>query len=155
MPPSLTIVHPKHKSVIPLCPEAIRHRDGNAKNDCEHNAAKRLIARTRREHPHLKFLVVENELASNGPHMQELEKARMRYISGAKEGVMCSGSMESPTRTRPNMNTGMPTGVSDKYSFVNRVLPPPQCTVKPASIRRFTSCNMRKFPQREPRSFLG
>lgn len=79
------IVHSEKKGVIPLCPEAITKQDGETKNDCERNAAKRLLEATRREHPHLKLIVVEDGLASNGPHIELLQKLDMRYILGAKE----------------------------------------------------------------------
>jgi len=80
------VVHPDQKAVIPLCPETIKKEDGETKNDCERNAAKRLLEKMRREHPHLKMIIVEDGLASNGPHIKELEKHRMKYILGAKEG---------------------------------------------------------------------
>ena len=41
----------------------------------------------RREHPHLKLVVVvEDPLASNGPHIELLGKLDMRFILGAKPG---------------------------------------------------------------------
>ncbi|MEI7563840.1 MAG: hypothetical protein WCJ39_09800, partial [bacterium] len=54
------IVHPEKKNVIPLCPEVILNKDGQEKNDCERNASKRLIEHFRREHPHLKTIIVDN-----------------------------------------------------------------------------------------------
>ena len=78
------IVHPEKRNVIPLCPEVIINRDGQEKNDCERNAAKRLIEHFRREHPHLKAIVVEDGLASNAPHIEHLETHRLKYILGAK-----------------------------------------------------------------------
>ena len=50
------IVHPNLKLVLPLAPEPIMKTDGSSKNDCEYNAAKRMYADARREHPHLKFV---------------------------------------------------------------------------------------------------
>ena len=79
------MVHPELKEVVPFCPEPIQKGDGDTKNDCERNAAKRLICNLRREHPHLKVMVVEDGLASNGPHIRELEGANMRYVLGVKE----------------------------------------------------------------------
>ena len=49
--------------MFPLAPEPIEKADGAGKNDCERNAAKRLLSHVRREHPHLKLLVVEDALA--------------------------------------------------------------------------------------------
>ena len=68
------IVHPDKSNVIPLCPETIQNSDGNRKNDCERTASKRFIENFRREHPHLKVIVVEDGLASNGPHIGLLEE---------------------------------------------------------------------------------
>ncbi|VAW63625.1 hypothetical protein MNBD_GAMMA09-1549, partial [hydrothermal vent metagenome] len=78
------LVHPDHREVFPLAPEPILKQDGASKNDCERNAAKRLLEDTRREHPHLKFIVVEDGLASNAPHIKQLKKLNYRFILGAK-----------------------------------------------------------------------
>ena len=40
----------------------------------------------RREHPHLKAIIVEDALASNGPHITHLKNKGFRYILGAKPG---------------------------------------------------------------------
>lgn len=80
------IAHPKHREVFPLCPEPIVKQDGTTKNDCERNAAQRLLEHVRREHPHLKLIVVEDGLASNGPHIDTLVRLGMHFILGAKPG---------------------------------------------------------------------
>lgn len=80
------IVHPEHKVVIPLAPEPIVKGDGETKNDCERNASKRLLRDLRREHPHLKVLIVEDGLASNYPHLSLLDSLEMDYIIGVKPG---------------------------------------------------------------------
>jgi hypothetical protein len=80
------IVHPDKKNVIPLCPEVILNQDGSSKNDCERNACKRFLENFRREHPHLKAILVEDGLSSTGPHIRMLEEYALRYILGAKPG---------------------------------------------------------------------
>lgn len=80
------LVHPERATVLPLMPEPITRQDGASKNDCERTAAKRLLRALRRDQPKLKFIVVEDSLASNGPHIQLLESLEMRYILGAKQG---------------------------------------------------------------------
>lgn len=80
------IVHPGKREVIPLCPEPIKNIDGSEKNDCERNASKRLLPRFRREHPHMKAIIVEDALASNAPHIEDLKKHDVRYIIGIKPG---------------------------------------------------------------------
>ncbi len=77
-------LHPDRSEVIPTCPEMIVRQDGSSNNDCERNAAKRYLADFRRKHPHLKTIVIEDGLASNAPHIQELQKHDLRYILGAK-----------------------------------------------------------------------
>jgi hypothetical protein len=80
------IVHPNQKTVIPFAPEPIMKIDGNSKNDCEANATKRFIDNFRREHPHLKAIVVADSLSSKGPTIRELKAANLCFILGAKEG---------------------------------------------------------------------
>ena len=81
-----SLVHPEKKVVIPFCPEPILKQDGKKKNDCERNASKRFLEALRKEHPHLKIMVVEDGLASNAPHILLLQSLSMRYIIGVKEG---------------------------------------------------------------------
>jgi hypothetical protein len=80
------VVHPDKKIVLPFAPEPIMKADGSSKNDCESNAAKRLYADIRREHPHMKFIVVEDAIASKVPHLTDLKELDMRYIVGVKPG---------------------------------------------------------------------
>ncbi len=80
------IVHPDQPNVIPLCPEFIQNGDGAAKNDCERNAAKRFIEHFKREHPHLRVIVLGDGLASNAPYIRLLEEHKMKYLLGAKPG---------------------------------------------------------------------
>jgi hypothetical protein len=80
------IIHPDVREVIPLMPEPIVKQDGAAKNDCERNAAKRFVAKLRQDHPHLKFIVTEDSLSSNAPHIETLQDHELHYILGIKEG---------------------------------------------------------------------
>ena len=79
-------VHPDHKEVIPVFPEMITKKDGAKKNDSERNASRRFCAEFRREHPHLKVILVEDGLSSNGPHIRDLARLDLRFILGAKPG---------------------------------------------------------------------
>ena len=80
------LIHPDQRAVIPLMPEPIVNRDGTDKNDCERNAAKRFVAKLRQDHPHLKFIITEDSLSSNAPHIATLRDHDLRYILGVKEG---------------------------------------------------------------------
>ena len=80
------LIHPDFREVIPLMPEPIIKQDGTEKNDCERNAAKRFIAKLRQDHPHLKFIITEDSLSSNAPHIETLHDHGCHYILGGKEG---------------------------------------------------------------------
>ena len=99
------IVHPDIKEVIPLAPEPIEKQDGTNKNDCERNAAKRLLPKIRQQHPHLKFIVVEDGLASNGPHVRDLLDNDALY-SGRQTGGSC-------VSVRPSGGTPPPRALAE------------------------------------------
>ncbi len=80
------LIHPDRREVIPLMPEPIVKQDGTEKNDCEREAAKRLIVQLRQDHPHLPLIVTEDSLSSNAPHIQVLQEHHVHYILGVKEG---------------------------------------------------------------------
>jgi len=80
------IVHPDHSAVLPMMPEPILKQDGEAKNDCERNAARRYLEKFRADHPTLQVVVVEDALSSNAPHVRDLQKYGMHFILGVKEG---------------------------------------------------------------------
>jgi hypothetical protein len=78
------IVHPDRKTVIPICPEPILKQDGATKNDCERNATVRLLKDFRQEHPHLKVIILEDALGSNGPNLKLIKSLNMSFIIGVK-----------------------------------------------------------------------
>jgi hypothetical protein len=80
------IVDPDLRYVIPLAPEPIIKQDGSKKNDCERNAAKRLLQDLRRERPHFDMTIIEDSLASNAPHIKLLRELNFHFILGVKPG---------------------------------------------------------------------
>jgi len=80
------IIHPNRREVIPLMPEPIIKQDGETKNDCERNAAKRFLVQLKQDYPHLSFTITEDALSPNAPHIRELMKHGFHYILGVKEG---------------------------------------------------------------------
>ena len=80
------IIHPDFREVIALMPEPIVKQDGATKNDGERNAAKRFITKLRQDHPHLKFIITEDALSSNAPHIETLHDYGCHYILGVTEG---------------------------------------------------------------------
>lgn len=80
------IVCPGHAEVVPLYPEPIIKQDGSTKNDCERNAAKRFLAHLREDYPHVPFVITEDALSANAPHIQELQGHKLHFILGVKPG---------------------------------------------------------------------
>jgi hypothetical protein len=80
------MIPPDWREVIPLLPEGMVKQEGTDKNDGERKAAKRLIAKLGQDHPHLKFIVTEDSLSSNAPHIETLKAHGLPYILGLKEG---------------------------------------------------------------------
>jgi len=79
------IVHPGMRQVIPLMAEEIRNTDGNKKQDCEINAAKRLLRKIRTVHPQLGIIIIGDGLYSKQPAIDLMEMLRLHYILVAKE----------------------------------------------------------------------
>ncbi len=81
---------PGNQEVFPVACEAIIRQDGQTKNDCELNAAKRLIPAVRKMLPKQKYelLGVFDALYPNGPFIKDLGLAHMRYVIGIKEGYV-------------------------------------------------------------------
>lgn len=118
------IVHPDHQEVIPLAPEPIQKQDGSAKNDCERNAAKRLLRKIRQEHPRLKLIVIEDGLASNGPHIRELLDLGLHFILGVKPGdheALFKDVIRAFDEDRAETISWNKEGVHYEISFVNQV----------------------------------
>jgi len=80
-----TIVRPDVRHVIPLAPEFIANEDGHDKQDCEINAAKRLIARLRASGKPLPYIIVGDGLYSKQPFivmlMQEPQPLHFLLVS--------------------------------------------------------------------------
>jgi hypothetical protein len=68
------IIHPDLPQVLPLMPEPIQRVDGETKNDCERNAAKRFLAHLKADYPHRVFTITEDALSPNAPHIREIRK---------------------------------------------------------------------------------
>lgn len=78
------IVHPNEKEVFPIEVEPIVKQDGETKNDCERNAAKRLCERLKKSYPKLRMLLVEDALYANAPHLREIVENGWKYILNVK-----------------------------------------------------------------------
>lgn len=78
------LVRPGKSQVIPLAPEQIKNEDGAVKQDCEINAAKRILKKIRQAHPKLKIVIGGDDLYSKQPFVEELKNHRMSFVLVAK-----------------------------------------------------------------------
>lgn len=78
------LIHPEMRQVIPLASEAIQNEDGTEKQDCEINAAKRLIGKIRAKHPKLKIMILGDGLFSKQPFIEDLSAENMSFALVAK-----------------------------------------------------------------------
>ena len=120
------LIHPDFRAVIPLMPEPIVQQDGTEKNDCERNAAKRFITKLRQDHPHLKFIVTEDSLSSNAPHIEALHDAGCHYILGVKAGDHAHlfqhvQAAEDAGAVTAYERHDRATGVVHRFRFINAV----------------------------------
>jgi len=118
------IVHPDRKEVFPLAPEPIVKQDGETKNDCERNAAKRFLAQLRQDYPHLPFIITEDALSANAPHIEELKKHNLHFILGIKEGDHAFLFKYVDTAHRAGQTTTYECqvkGVLHRFRFINQV----------------------------------
>lgn len=78
------VMHPDVRQIIPLMPEEIRNSDGTSKQDCEMNAAKRLIPEIKKDHPQLGLIIVGDGLFSKQPLISDVLSYGYHYIFVAK-----------------------------------------------------------------------
>jgi hypothetical protein len=119
------VVHPDLRQVLPLAPQFIRRQDGTTKQDCETNAAKRVVQQLRREHPQLKAVVVGDSLYSTMPMIAKLTRHRFSFLLVAKpedhkslfqdiEGLRRGARLEKLVRPQPK-------GKGCVYEWVNQL----------------------------------
>jgi hypothetical protein len=79
------IVHPSQKQVLPLMPEFIKNEDGNEKQDCEINAAKRWIEANKEFLSMHKVILLADDLFSREQFIELIESIpEVDYIFVAK-----------------------------------------------------------------------
>jgi hypothetical protein len=82
-----SIVSPNKKQIIPLMPEDISNTDGETKQDCETNAAKRFVPKLRSEHPRMPMIWLADSLYAKEPFIKVIKsKEDDNFIFRAKEG---------------------------------------------------------------------
>lgn len=80
------ICHPDKKHILPLMPEAIKNTDATEKQDCEINAAYRLLPSIRSRHPRMSFIWLADSLYATAPFIQNILDADEEYLFRVKQG---------------------------------------------------------------------
>ena len=80
------ICHPDRKQILPLMPEPINQHDGDAKQDCEINAAKRLLPKLRAQHPRMDFIWLADSIYATAPFISIIHEHDEEYIFRIKQG---------------------------------------------------------------------
>ena len=79
-----SLVRPGSGTAVPFMPEMIPETDGSTKNDCETNAAERLLPDLRREHSHPEFAVPVDGPRGKAPQVRLLRNLGIPFIIRAK-----------------------------------------------------------------------
>lgn len=80
------IVNPKLKEVLPLMPEEIRNEDGREKQDCEINAAKRLIPKLKEYN--LPFILCGDAMFANQNIIELVQENDFSYMLTTKSETL-------------------------------------------------------------------
>jgi hypothetical protein len=83
---SATIVKANSHQILPLDVEQVVNTDGTEKQDCEINAAKRLVARIGEEHPRLSIIIGGDSIHAHEPMVTQLLEQGMDFVFGVKPG---------------------------------------------------------------------
>ena len=118
-----SVVSPTMKQVIPVGFEPIIKEDGDNKNDCERNCAKRWLSLFRKAHPHLPTILVADGLYSNAPFIRAAKEKKCSYILVAKEKdhkYLCDYFWCADEEDSTSFEL-YPKGKKQKYRFMNSV----------------------------------
>lgn len=80
------ICHPDQKQIFPLMPEPIKNTDGDEKQDCEINAAKRLLPKLRSQHLRMNFIWLADSIYATKPFIESVTQNGEGYIFRIKQG---------------------------------------------------------------------
>ena len=80
-------IHPDLRAVIPCMPAPLVQQDGTSKHDCARHAAKRLVAKVRHAHPHLKCIVTADRLRAHAPPIETRPDHHRHALLGVKAGA--------------------------------------------------------------------
>lgn len=122
------LVHPTKREVFVMDSEAIQRQDGQHKNDCELNAAKRLLTRMGQNYQDFSnacpFLIVEDALYANVPHLRQLQNQNYSYIINVKPDshkTLFKHFEGRRQRKQTKISTMQQDGIQHRFEWINDV----------------------------------
>jgi Transposase DDE domain len=124
-----TLVRAGSHQVLPLDVEEVRNATAESTpQDCELTAAKRLLARVRREHPQMAQIVIGDDLYAHVPFVEQLEQQRQHYLLVAKPSshptlvaAVAAAEGTAPSQTGQWSEGSGPRQRTYTYHFVRQV----------------------------------
>jgi len=115
------MVHPDCKTVLPLAIEPITKKDGATKNDCEHNATKRLLVTLRESYPDKKMIIVMDGLYADSVIVSLLKQLKFSFIITAKETDLKYLFDEYKVSKKQEFSTKYPKEPELNYQFADNI----------------------------------
>lgn len=123
------LVHPDKREVFILDNEPIINEDGSTKNDCERNAAKRLLEHFGEAYKTplktYNFLMVEDALYANEPHIKELKGKEFDYIINVKptsQKTLFKQVEGRRKRKQTNEYSYTENGIKHSFEYINNLV---------------------------------
>ena len=123
------LVHPEKREVFIMGSEPIIQQDGVKKNDCERNAAKRLFNQMSSDYKGFQsqynFLIVEDALYANGPHLEQLQDAGFSYVINVKpksHKTLFAQIEGKRKRNQTHIKIIREQGLTHRFEWANNVL---------------------------------
>ena len=118
------LVHPDHREVFPIASEAIQKQDGNSKNDCELNAAKRLLDQLQIYYKDQPMVIIEDALYANEPHLERILANAWDFIVSVKPAsheTLFKHFEERKNRGQVKKLIQNKTGIDHHFYWINNV----------------------------------
>lgn len=123
------LVHPDKREVFILDNEPIINEDGETKNDCERNAAKRLLEHFQKSYSKplekYNFLMVEDALYANEPHIKDLQNKGFDYIINVKptsQKTLFKQVEGRRKRKQTNKYSYTEKGIKHEFEYINNLV---------------------------------
>jgi hypothetical protein len=116
------LVSPHQATVLPLYAEPIVNEDGHTKNDCERNALKRLLPKTRQIVKEQSIVAVLDALYADGPTIRALQEVQMDYIIGIKEGYVLIQVEKMRREQKLQESSTITKGIKKVFSWTRQLI---------------------------------